>query len=111
MWNTIKKHIGKHYVFRLDNILMSGIFCGIGEINNNYGMVFINTKYGTNKEEDIISFSSCSCLLIHPLRIKCTLHSDLLNLRRSCRKLFRKNKYTNISENIYWPPFEIKEIN
>lgn len=108
MWNIIKKHIGKYFVFKLDGILMSGIFCGIGEINNNYGMIFINAKYGAGKEDKIISFSSC--LLVHPLRIKCTLHSDLLDLRRDCRKFFRKNKLTNTADNIYWPPFEIKEI-
>ena len=109
MWNKIKKYVGQHYIFRLDGILASGFFCGIGEVNNNYGMIFIGTEYGKNKNGDEY-ISLTSCLVVHPSRIKCTLYSDILSLRKSCRKLFRKNKYTNHSEDIYHPSFDIKEI-
>ena len=106
MWDKIEDHIGKHCVFKLDGMIMSGFFCGIGESNGHYGMIFLSTAY--NKDENRISTSSC--ILIHPLRIKCTLYSDMLSLRRSCRKLFRKLKLANHSSDIFYPSFEIKEI-
>jgi len=85
---------------------MSGFFCGIGEADGDYGMIFITTKYG----DDENSVSLVSCLLVHPLRIKCILYSDTLDLRRTCRKIFKKFKLKNSSEDIYHPSFEIKEI-
>lgn len=107
MWDKIQKYIGKYYVFRLDGMIMSGYFCGIGEVDGNYGMVFLSSRYG--KDEDA-SEPSTSCLLVYPLKIKCTLYSDMLSLRRTCRKLFRKHKLTNHSKDVYLPSFEIEEI-
>lgn len=106
MWDKIENHIGKHCIFNLDGIIMSGFFCGIGKSNENYGMIFLSTAYG--KDENKIS--TTSCMLIHPLRIKCTLYSDILSLRRSCRKLFRKLKLTNHSDEVFYPSFKIEEI-
>jgi len=109
-WNEIKKHIGQHYTFRIDGMIMSGFFCGIGEYDNDHGMIFISTEYGwdEDEQEDVIQINSC--LLIHPLKIKCTLYSDMLVLRKSCRNLFKQLKLTNSSNDIYHPSFEIKEI-
>jgi len=104
MWNKIEKFIGQHCVFRLDGIVMSGYFCGIGEVNGNYGMIFI----GVNQRGPKIS--ETSSLFVHPLQIKCTLQSDIISLRRTCRKIFRRHKLQNSSTNIYFPTFEINEI-
>lgn len=104
MSNKIKECIGNHYVFKLDGVLLSGHFCGIGNIDGDYGMVFIGVK------ECGMPISKTSCLLVHPLRIKCTLHSDIMSLRRSCRKFFRKHKLENISNNIYHSIYEVDEI-
>lgn len=104
MWEKIEKFIGQHCVFRLDGMLLNGYFCGIGEVDGNYGMIFINVKQ-CGKE-----ISESSCLLVHPLKIKCTLHSDIINLRRTCRKLFRRHKLHNNSQKIYFPTFEVDEM-
>lgn len=104
MWDKIRKHVGRYCAFRLDGIIISGFFCGIGEVNGNYGMIFVCAKHRNNEIE------LTSCLVVHPLKIKCTLYSDLLSLRKTCRKLFRKHKYANHSKDIYYSSFDIKEI-
>jgi len=103
MWKKIQKHIGQHYTFRLDGIVISGFFCGIGEYKGDYGMIFLVA----NNEKHV---SPISCLLVHPLKVKCTLYSDMLDLRRTCRKFFDKHNMKNTSNNIYHPSFEVKEI-
>ena len=103
MWNKIEKFIGQHCVFRLDGMIMSGYFCGIGEVSGNHGMIFVGVNHGPEISE---TFS----LLVHPLRIKCTLQSDITSLRRTCRKIFRRHKLQNNSTDIYFPTFEINEI-
>ena len=102
MWEKIKKHIGQYYIFRLDGALVSGFFCGIGEVDGDHGMMFIDVECSGR--------ALSSCLLIHPLQIKCTLYSDMLSLRRACRKTFRKFKLANHSKNIYYPSFEVNGV-
>lgn len=103
MYN-IRKFMGHHYVFKLDGILMSGYFCGIGEVDGNYGMIFIDVK------ECDMEISKSSCLVVHPLRIKCTLYADLIRLRRACRKIFRRYKLHSDPDKIYFPTFEVNEV-
>lgn len=107
MWEEIKKCIGNHYVFRLDGVVISGFFCGIGETKGNCGMIFL-VPNSSQKEQ----VSYVYCLFVHPLKIKCTLHSKrgILNLRKECRKYFSKYHMKNNLDNIYFPIFKIKEI-
>lgn len=108
MWEEIQNHVGQNFIFKLDGMLMSGYFCGIGEYGGNYGMIMIAARYGKNEDENDVPLTSC--LLVHPSRIKCTLHSNIISLRKSCRNLFEKLKLTNNLDSIYYPPFEITEM-
>jgi len=103
--DRLKNSIGNHFVFRLNKVLMSGCFCGIGEIDETYGMVFINVKAaGVEMTENI-------ALVVAPSAIKCTLYSDMLWLRSTCRKIFRNLKLKALTqEKIYYPTFQIQEV-
>jgi len=104
MLEKIKNHIGHYYTFRLDGMIMSGFFCGIGKLNDDCGMVFLISN-------DAKNVSDVVCLFVHPLKIKCTLHNNrILDLRRICRKYFKKQKMHNKLDNIYSPIFKIEKI-
>lgn len=100
--DKIEQYIGHQFIFRVDRILMAGYFRGIGKVDNDYGMVFDPVIFADQK--------LASCLIAHPRRIKCTLYSDILPLRRACRKFFRLNKLYNENSNIYFPRFEIEKV-
>jgi hypothetical protein len=104
MEHYMEHYTGNHYVFRLDKFLVSGYFCGMGEVNGNFGMIFIGvTSFG-------MDISAESCLLISPHRMKCTLYSDILSLRRECRKIFKENNLTNDDKCVYFPIHQIIEM-
>jgi len=100
--SDINKYVGNHFIFKIDNIVTSGFFCGIGKINDDYGMIFINSSMSNHDIK--------SCLFVHPSKTKCVLQSNMIKLRSLCRNYFKENKLDNNLSNYYFPPFDIKEI-
>jgi hypothetical protein len=102
--SKIVEHIGKHYIFKLDKMLIAGNFCGIGKIDEQFGMIFINVEtVGRNLPE------SCA-LLIPPFELKCTLRSDFIDLRRECRQLFEKYSLSKALKKLFYPIHKIIDI-
>ena len=102
MIESIKQFVGRPYIFKLDGMFMGGHFCGIGKVGEDYGMIFINVISTSG-------ISKTSCLVIHPSRFKTTMYSGILQLRRSCRKIFQENHLQNNSKNIYYSIFEVQK--
>ena len=100
MFNELKPYIGHHYAFKLDGLDMDAFFVGIDQIGDDYGMVFEKVRCA---EQNITSN-----LFIHPVRLKCTLRSNILPLRRLCRNIFDKYNFVNNNFKIYISP--LKEI-
>jgi hypothetical protein len=104
MNKAIKKYIGNYYIFKLSGHFVSGYFCGIGEINNKYGMIFIDVKSSG------IKIPHNCCMLVAPEQIKCTLKSNMIHLRKLCRKIFINHNLSNHHGPLYYPTFQINKI-
>lgn len=101
----LEGYIGKRrYVFKLFHHFVSGHFCGIGEINGKYGMIFINI------ESAGIEIPHNCCMLIAPEQIKCTLKSNIIDLRKLCRKIFECYNLPNHDSPAYYPIFQINKL-
>jgi hypothetical protein len=101
---NLRKYTGMHYTFKLSGHFMSGYFCGIGKIDDKYGMVFVNIKSSGSYIPE-----NC-CILVAPEHIKCTLKSDMIELRSLCRKVFELKKLESHIGPIFYPLFKIKEV-
>lgn len=79
---SIRKHIGKRHEFRVGHAIFTGIFRGIGVIENNYGMVFSQVYMGQREMPKIVN------LFIDPRKTKCVAKGNFIRLRYACRRMF-----------------------
>ena len=99
----IDKFIGEKFTFKSEGIIHEGIFCGIGHVDNNYGMMFIHAK-----EAGLPLPTTELMLLVPPNKTKCLIiDNNFKNLRKECRHIF---KQYNLKCNLGKLVFPIKNV-